>query len=89
MPGGHIRLEFADEHDLERAAARARNRRARRRRPGAPGRQRWRRRFAASLLDTLDAAAVDVGALSVRTPDLDDVFLSLTASPDDAKVVTR
>ena len=37
------------------------------------------------LLDRLDAAAVDVTSLSVHTPDLDDVFLSITSQ----KVATR
>ncbi|MEU8614000.1 ABC transporter, partial [Actinoplanes sp. NPDC048791] len=31
-----------------------------------------------ALLDRLDAAAVDVQGLAVRTPDLDDVFLAVT-----------
>ena len=41
-----------------------------------------------ALLDRLDDAAIDVGALSVRTPDLDDVFLSLTDHSGNRKVVT-
>ena len=44
----------------------------------APAAERRRRRLAAALLDRLDANAIEVGALSVQTPDLDDVFLSLT-----------
>jgi len=34
------------------------------------------------LLDRLDAAAVDVGSLSVHTPDLDDVFFALTTEKE-------
>jgi ABC-2 type transport system ATP-binding protein len=33
------------------------------------------------LLDRLDSAALEVGELSVHTPDLDDVFLALTGRP--------
>ena len=35
------------------------------------------------MLAQLDAAAVDVEELSIHTPDLDDVFLALTGTPDD------
>jgi len=38
-----------------------------------------------ALLDRLDAAAIDVDGLSVQTPDLDDVFLSLTSHDDHRK----
>ncbi len=33
------------------------------------------------MLDRLDASSIAVDGLSVRTPDLDDVFLSLTERP--------
>jgi ABC-2 type transport system ATP-binding protein len=33
------------------------------------------------VLDQLDTHSVEVSALTVRTPDLDDVFLSLTGHP--------
>jgi len=42
-----------------------------------------------SLLDRLDAGSIEVGALSVETPDLDDVFLSLTSHPADRKAAAR
>ena len=35
-----------------------------------------------ALLDRLDGASVEVGGLSIHTPDLDDVFLTLTGQPD-------
>ena len=86
VPGGHIRLEFADTE---------------RTREGRPP-LRWRvavttsrspcrsrataaSRSLRSLLDQLDSASIDVGGLSVHTPDLDDVFLSLTGNPDSRK----
>ncbi|MFD7629381.1 ATP-binding cassette domain-containing protein [Streptomyces sp. NPDC059851] len=34
-----------------------------------------------ALLDRLDAESIEVGALTVNTPDLDDVFLALTGRP--------
>ena len=46
------------------------------------------------MLDHLDVAAIDVDALSVHTPDLDDVFLALTGRPaedgnDDTSTETQ
>jgi len=41
-----------------------------------------------ALLDRLDAASIEVSGLSVETPDLDDVFLSLTGTKPE-KVATR
>jgi hypothetical protein len=40
------------------------------------------------VLDRLDAAAVAVDALSVKSADLDDVFLSLTGRREDEEVPT-
>lgn len=37
-----------------------------------------------TLLDTLSGAAIQAGALSVHTPDLDDVFLALTGRPKES-----
>jgi ABC-2 type transport system ATP-binding protein len=42
-----------------------------------------------ALLDRLDGAAVEVSELSVHTPDLDDVFLTLTGQPDTHKEPAR
>ena len=42
-----------------------------------------------ALLDKLEADSIDVGALSLQTPDLDDVFLSLTGDPNEQKVTIR
>ena len=85
VPGGHIRLEFADNGEMEKAARRF------------PGASRDDESLALlvpsdggvgslrSLLDQLEDASIDVDGLSVRTPDLDDVFLSLTGHPDSRK----
>jgi ABC-2 type transport system ATP-binding protein len=85
VPGGHIRLEFADSATFEKAAL------------TFPGASRDEDALALlvpsdggagslrTVLDELDAASIDVDGLSVRTPDLDDVFLSLTGTPDSRK----
>jgi ABC-2 type transport system ATP-binding protein len=83
VPGGHIRLRFADADTLD-LAAKALGETAR---PddelalhvpsdGSVGSLR-------AVLDRLDGVAVPVGSLSVHTPDLDDVFLALTARPEE------
>jgi ABC-2 type transport system ATP-binding protein len=81
VPGGHVRLRFADADRLD-AAARALGRDSRDSRdeealtlqvPSDGGVRSLR-----ALLDRLDVAAIDVDELSVHTPDLDDVFLALT-----------
>ncbi|HZM80915.1 MAG TPA: ATP-binding cassette domain-containing protein [Candidatus Limnocylindrales bacterium] len=78
IPGGHVRLEFADPRQLE-VAARTFAMSTRDSdtlaldipSDGGVGSLR-------ELLDKLDSASIDVSALSVHTPDLDDVFLALT-----------
>jgi ABC-2 type transport system ATP-binding protein len=89
VPGGHIRLEFADGGELEKAALAFR------------GASRDDEALALlvpsdggvaslrTLLDELERASIDVGGLSVQTPDLDDVFLSLTGQPDNRNGATR
>jgi ABC-2 type transport system ATP-binding protein len=78
IPGGHIRLQFADASRLESAARTlpdsSRDDDALTLQIPGDGHVRSLR----VLLDRLDAAAIDVEALSVHTPDLDDVFLALT-----------
>ena len=39
-----------------------------------------------AILDRLEAGSIDVGELSLQTPDLDDVFLSLTGDHDRQEV---
>lgn len=79
--GGHVGLRFADAGRLD-AAARALAGATRDddaltlEVPGDGGVPALR-----AVLDRLDAAAVEAEALTVRTPDLDDVFLSLTGRP--------
>ena len=82
VPGGHVRLQFADAADLE-SAARILERvtpdeaTLSLQVPSDGGVQSLR-----ALLDDLDAKSIDVDELSVHLPDLDDVFLALTGRND-------
>jgi ABC-2 type transport system ATP-binding protein len=86
VPGGHIRLAFADAADLDRAARAlddgSRDDEALSLQVPSDGGVRSLR----SVLDRLDTQSIEVRELSIETPDLDDVFLSLTADPDTQKV---
>ncbi|MEU6312512.1 ATP-binding cassette domain-containing protein [Streptomyces sp. NPDC047014] len=80
IPGGHICLRFSDQPALDTAA----------RRLGLGLETRDEERLTLqipsdgsvpalrSVLDLLEAAGVEADALTVHTPDLDDVFLALT-----------
>jgi len=86
VPGGHIRLRFADALRLD-AAARAlvgvsRDDDALTLQVPSDGGVRSLR----ALLDRLDDASIEVAELSVHTPDLDEVFLALTGRTDNVKV---
>jgi len=84
VPGGHIKLRFADDTGLERAV-RVLDESARDdaaltltvANDGGVGALR-------SVLDRLDAADIEVADLSIHTPDLDDVFFALTGKTDVA-----
>ncbi|WP_026124168.1 ABC transporter ATP-binding protein [Nocardiopsis baichengensis] len=84
VPGGHVRLRFAAADRLD-AAARVlggtRDEEALALQvPGDGGVTGLR-----SLLDRLDAEAIEAEELSVHTPDLDDVFLALTGTDDEQR----
>jgi ABC-2 type transport system ATP-binding protein len=89
VPGGHIRLRFADADALD-AAARALGGGSRDddaltlQVPSDGG-----VRALQAMLDRLDDAAIEAEELSVHTPDLDDVFLALTGRTDTEKVTSR
>ena len=89
IPGGHIQLQFAGPHELESAAqalgAASRDDEALTLQVPSDGSLRSLR----SLLDRLDYAAIEVGSLSIHTPDLDDVFFALTGHPSTGKEVQR
>ncbi|MEU2714539.1 ATP-binding cassette domain-containing protein [Streptomyces sp. NPDC007205] len=80
VPGGHVRLRFADPVAYERAATAlrevTRDDQALTLQIASDGSQRELR----AILDWLDAAGIEADELSVHTPDLDDVFFALTGS---------
>jgi ABC-2 type transport system ATP-binding protein len=80
VPGGHVRLRFADLPALDAASAAVR---------GADRDEEslsltvpcdGSLRSLRELLDQLDRAQVDVEDLAIHTPDLDDVFLAVTGT---------
>jgi ABC-2 type transport system ATP-binding protein len=91
VPGSHIRLEFPSAAERDAAAGAL---------PGASpetpaGRQdgeSFPLRIGSdgsvgslrAVLDQLDAHSIEVSALTVHTPDLDDAFLALTGNPAPA-----
>jgi ABC-2 type transport system ATP-binding protein len=85
IPGGHVTLQFADARQLESAAGAlgvgSRDDETLTLQVPGDGSLRSLR----ALLDRLDSAAIDVGSLSIRTPDLDDVFFALTGHPSTEK----
>ncbi|MFG2087888.1 MULTISPECIES: ATP-binding cassette domain-containing protein [unclassified Spirillospora] len=89
VPGGHVRLRFGDPVALD-AAARLLGVVARDddalalQVPGDGGVRSLR-----ALLGRLEDASIDVGELSVHTPDLDDVFLALTGRPQNETACHR
>jgi len=88
IPGGHIRLQFADPAELDAAAgvfagATRDDDALALQVPSDGGVDSLR-----AVLDQLDLVAIDVEALSVHTPDLDDVFLALTGRPAEMQKET-
>ncbi|MEU8674139.1 ATP-binding cassette domain-containing protein [Streptomyces sp. NPDC048560] len=80
IPGGHVRLRFADPDSYQNAAVAlretTRNDEALTLQIPSGGSQRELR----AILDWLDAAGIEADELTVHTPDLDDVFFALTSS---------
>jgi ABC-2 type transport system ATP-binding protein len=78
IPGGHVRLRFADVTGLDAAArvlgGSSRDEDALALQVPGDGSVATLR----ALLDRLDQHSIEVGELSVHTPDLDDVFFALT-----------
>ena len=81
VPGGHIRLQFNDSAGLDAAelafADSTRDDDALALQIPSGGDIRALR----AVFDQLDAAGIDADAVTVHTPDLDDVFLALTGHP--------
>ncbi|WP_042392000.1 ATP-binding cassette domain-containing protein [Streptacidiphilus carbonis] len=80
IPGGHVRLRFTDPAAYQNAAAvlsdAAPDDEALALQLPSDGSQRELR----SVLDRLDSAGIEADELSVHTPDLDDVFFTLTGA---------
>ncbi|AQA10998.1 ATP-binding cassette domain-containing protein [Streptomyces sp. SID8361] len=80
IPGGHVRLRFADPSAYRSAATAlreiTRDDEALSLQIPSDGSQRELR----SILDWLDSAGIEADELTVHTPDLDDVFFALTGS---------
>ncbi|MGX1506606.1 UNVERIFIED_CONTAM: ABC-2 type transport system ATP-binding protein [Streptomyces graminofaciens] len=91
IPGGHVRLRFADPAAYRSAASVlrdvTRDDEALSLRIPSDGSQRELR----SILDRLDSAGIEADELTVHTPDLDDVFFALTGSdiPNQPKEAVR
>ena len=81
VPGGHVRLQFAEATGVDAAAraldGSARDADALALRVPSDGSVRSLR----ALLDRLESASIEVDAVSLHTPDLDDVFFALTDHP--------
>jgi ABC-2 type transport system ATP-binding protein len=87
--GGHIRLEFGEQHEIEAAAAAldasSRDDDALALQVPSDGSLQSLR----AVLDRLDEDSIKVERLSVHTPDLDDVFLALTGTDTKQKERAR
>ena len=81
VPGGHVSLRFADAPGLNAAVSILGS--------ATPDRDALTLQLSSdgsvaslrALLSRLDDAAIEIAELSVHTPDLDDVFLTLTGHP--------
>ncbi|GHK02415.1 ATP-binding cassette domain-containing protein [Streptomyces sp. NPDC003753] len=82
IPGGHVRLRFADPAAYQSAVLAlrevTRDDEALALQLPSDGSQRELR----SILDWLDSAGIEADELTVHTPDLDDVFFALTGGGD-------
>jgi ABC-2 type transport system ATP-binding protein len=90
IPGGHVRLQFAEPSGIQVAQrvlgpAAHRDGDALALRVPNDGSMRSLK----ALLDRLDDESIEVDGLSVHSPDLDDVFLALTGDAENEKVTTR
>lgn len=89
IPGGHVRLRFADPQGLDAAmrvlGQASRDNDALALRVPSDGSLRSLK----TLIGQLEDRAIEVDELSVHTPDLDDVFLALTGHSTNEKVTTQ
>ena len=88
IPGGHVRLRFTGVRELDTAARLFGNALSEPDSLTLTVPNDGSRRALKGLLDRLDDAAVEVDALTVHTPDLDDVFFALTGHGTTAQKAT-
>ncbi len=86
VPGGHVLLRFADVHELDSAARILGDTTSDPESLTLTVPNDGSRRALKGLLDRLDDASVETEALTVHTPDLDDVFFALTGHPTEETV---
>jgi len=85
IPGGRVRLEFADVRELDTAARILGNAAADLESLALTVPNDGSRRALKDLLDRLDDASIEVDTFTVHTPDLDDVFFALTGHTTEQK----
>ena len=85
IPGGHILCSSPISRDSERPPTASADPSATTRRSPCRSRGGEIVRSLRTLLTQLDRASIEVDSLSLHTPDLDDVFLTLTGQPDDER----
>jgi ABC-2 type transport system ATP-binding protein len=85
IPGGHIRLQFADARGLEAAACTLGEVMCDDNELTLQVPTDGSVRSLKTVLDQLDHEALAVDGVSLHTPDLDDVFFALTGNPDIQK----
>ena len=89
VPGGHVLLRFADARGLTSAVALVgdgvKDEDALSLQVPSDGSMRSLK----ALLDRLDDESIEVAAMTVHTPDLDDVFLALTGHPTEQKETVK
>jgi len=89
IPGGHVRLQFTDVRELDTAARILGNASSDLEARTLTVPNDGSRHALKALLDRLDDASIETEALTVHTPDLDDVFFALTGhkTENDAQKV--
>src|SRR5579884_999654 len=85
IPGGHVRLQFADAQGLSSAARTLGDGACDEKELALQIPTDGSVRSLKAILDRIDRAALPVVGVSVHTPDLDDVFFSLTGHADVQK----
>jgi ABC-2 type transport system ATP-binding protein len=89
VPGGHVRLRFADPRGLDSAAQVLRDATRDPESLTLHVPSDGSMRSLKALFDRLDDESIEVATLSVHTPDLDDVFFAVTGHQTTAEVTAR